>query len=541
MKKINILSLFGGKKVVGLYVSRETVDLVVLKGTLKGPKLIKFGQTYIYPNRDSKEEIILESVGKTSVSGEMPKKKVEPKTKDDYIVEAIRRVFKENDVKPDNVVCAVASDDVMVRYFQMPKIPKETLWNSAIDFEAKRYIPFRMEDVASDFQVTPSNDSSGSMDVVFVAVKQNVVEGLVNLLEKAGVRTRVLEPAPFSLIRAFNAAEQINNKINTVIVNIEAGIANINILRKGVPYIIRDIPLDSEISKEGKVIEPIFEKLLSEIKLSFDFYEKQFSTEVIEKIIIYSHRPLENWGELVGKELQIPVEVGDPLRGIRIKKGVVPPGLAISFGLALRGISGPCIDVNLYKEKLLAYKQKELFFKMLFLQASAAVLLLVILKLLCMRAITPLANELKHTLSTRPKVQISIKEDDVNELEKISNKIKEKKILLEGIISSRTYITTRLMDLAKLVPQDIWLTEVSFEEKVDKKNVSKISRQLSIMGYCVVSANMSETDIVNKFLTDLKQGRDIKKGMSKMGIASLETKKMQGRKVANFGILFTGP
>ena len=533
----SILSIFSGKKVVGLYIGSSTVDLVVLKGTLKGPKLIKFAQVPIYPKQKEKEEVVPESTGDAS------NYKLEPfdknKKKEDYIVDAIVKIFKDNAVKPVNVVTAISSEETMVRYFQMPKIPKQE-WRSAVNFEAKRYIPFRMEDVASDFQVIPNKASSSTMDVVFAAVKQNSIENFVTLLERTGIKPLIIEPAPFSLIRAFDAAEQISNKVNTAIVNIDEKTANINILKNGVPYIIRDIPLDEGASR-GDSFEPIFEKLLAEIKLSFDFYEKQFPADVIDKIIIYSHVPLENWHELVGKELQVPVEIGDPLRGIKIKKGLVPPKLAVAFGLALRGISESFIDVNLYKEKFLVYKRKELFFKMLFLEASLAVFILVVLKILCMKAINPLSNELQRTLSERPKTEVSIKDTDIKELERKKNEMSAEKNLMEGIISNRTYFTSRLMELAKVIPNNIWLTEIDFEEKENKKDFSKVSRSLDLKGYCVIVGRRGETDIINNFFMDLKEDKTISKGMSTADIVSVENSEIENEKVAVFEILFTGP
>jgi len=530
----NILSI--KKKIIGLYIGRDTIDLVVLKGTLKGPRLVKFGQTYIYP-KEAKEEITPEA-GANSLGETDPQKNAEKKTKDEYIIEAIQRVFKENNVKPGNVVSAISSEEAMVRYFQMPKIPKQE-WKSAVNFEAKRYIPFRMEDVTSDFQVIKSQSSSTSMDVVFVAVRQKMIERLVGLLEKAGVRPIMIEPTPFSLIRAFNAAEQIDSKVNTAIVNIEINTANINILRRGVPYIIRDIPLD-RTAHEERSVEPMFEKLLAEIKLSFDFYEKQFPSENIDKIIIYSRLLLEKWHELVEKELQVPVEIGDPLRGVRVKKDVVPLNLAISFGLALRGLSEPFIDVNLCKGRLAAYKRKELFLEMIFLQPSAAVFLLIVLKLISMRALAPLTDEFNRTSSERPKVEVSIKDDSMEALERVKNEMEAKRSLLEGVISSRTYFTDRLMDLAQLVPANIWLTEVSFEERPEKKDVSRVSRQLNIKGYCIIDTKTSETDSINNFLMSLKESGGIQEGMEKADIISVEKTEVGGEKVASFEILFTG-
>lgn len=531
----NILSI--GKQVVGLYIGNDTVDIVVLKGTLKGPRLVKFGQTYIYPKEEA-QQIVPESADGAPAEASAPETQAR-KTKDEYIIEAIQRVFKENNIKPGNVVSAISSEETMVRYFQMPKIPRQE-WASAIEFEAKRYIPFRMEDVASDYQVVKSPPSANNMDVVFVAVKQKTIEDFVRLIEKAGVRLMILEPAPFSLIRAFNAAEQINSKVNTAIVSIEAKNATINILRNGAPYIIRDIPLDEGVS-EDKSLEPIFEKLLAEVKLSFDFYEKQFPSEVIDKIIIYSTLPLENWHEIVGKELQIPVEVGDPLRGVRIKKDIVPPKLAVAFGLALRGLSEPFVEVNLWKERVQIYKSKEVFLRTLFLEASAAVFLLIVLKLVCMRTIGPLTKELDRTLSERPKAGISIKDSSIKALERMKNKMEARKNLLEKIIGTRTYFTDRLVGLAEVVPDNIWLTDVDFKEEISRKDVSKLTRQLSIKGYCLVDKGANETDVINNFLIDLKESGLIEKGMKKADIVSVERTELYGEKIANFEIVFTGP
>ena len=314
----------------------------------------------------------------------------------------------------------------------------------------------------------------------------------------------------------------------------------INILRSGVPYVIRDVVL-SGITPEDKSFEPVFEKILAEIKLSFDFYEKQFPSEVIDKIIIYSKLPLENWHEIVGKELQIPVEMGDPLRGIRVKSGIVPARAAVCFGLALRGLAEPFIDINLCKEKLLVYKKKELFLRMVFIEASIAVFLLIVFKVFTINAIAPLTNELNKTLSERPKAEVSIKSDSMTDLEKIKNEMETRKHILENLISSRTYLTSRLQDIVKILPQNMWLSEVNFEEKIDKKNTSKIIRFFNIKGYYVIDEKAGDKDVVNVFLSKLKETSGINKGMPRADIVSVKRIEMKGVKVSSFEISFTGP
>ena len=536
----NILAILNPKKVIGLYVSQDTVDLVVLKSGLGGPKLVKFGQVAIYPKSSEHDVEIIPEAQAASATPSQAETSNKAKTREEYIIEAIRKVFAENNMKPGSVVTAIPSEEIMVRYFQMPNIPKQER-ATAVNFEAKRYIPFRMEEVVADFQVLPSKTVQNGMDVVYVAVKKNTIEEYLNMLNAAGITPMIVESAPFSLMRAFNAAKQLDTKVNTAIVDINSSSLNINIIRSGVPYIIRDIPI-SNIETEGKSLEPIFEKILAEIRLSFDFYEKQFPSEVIDKIIIYSKLPLENWHEIVGKELQIPVEVGDPLRGIKIGSGVVPARVAICFGIALRGLAEPLIDINLCKERLIVYKKKEMLLRMVFLEASLAVFLLIIFKILAMRAMVPLANELSKTLSERPKVGVNVKSDEISDLEKIKNEMETRKNLLENLISSRTYLTPRLQDMVKIMPKEMWLSEVSFEEKKDKKNITKITRSFNIKGYYLVNDKLGEKDdIVNIFLGKLKESKGFNNGMSKSDIVSVKKIDMDGRKVSSFEISFTGP
>ncbi|HAZ11024.1 MAG TPA: hypothetical protein DCY56_08020, partial [Candidatus Omnitrophica bacterium] len=201
----------------------------------------------------------------------------------------------------------------------------------------------------------------------------------------------------------------------------------------------------------------------------------------------------------------------------------------------------PFIDINLCKEKLLVYKKKELFLKVVFLEASLAVFLLIVFKVFTIRAAAPLTDELNKTLSERPKVEVNVKSDNMPDLEKIKNEMETRKDLLENLISSRTYLTPRLEDIVKIIPKDMWLAEVNFEEKIDKKNQAKITRYLSIKGYYIIDEKAGEKDIVNIFLSKLKNAIGVNNGMSRADIVSVKRIDMEGKNVSSFEISFTGP
>ncbi len=506
----NIFRILDIRRHTALYIGEESVEFAVFKWTLKGPKLVKSGKTYIYPEGA---------------------KDIEDEARDEYILEAMKRLFKENDINPLRLVLGLPSREVMVRYFQMPRMPRKE-WRSAINFEATRYIPFRMEDVVSDFKVFGS--SSNTMDVVFVVVRQNVIERFVKLVEKSGVKSVIVEPSSFSLIRAFIASGQMDPNVNTSIIDIDPTTLTINIIRKKMPCLVRDISLNAP----G---EPVLDKIISEVKLSFDFYKKQFPSEPIDKIIINTHMKLENLREVAEKELGIPIEIGDPLRGMKIEEGITAPTEAVCCGLGLRGLSKSFLDINLSVEDMLVYYQKRKFLKVLYVEAATAILLLIILKVVCISTLNPLRNELNLIVSKTPKVEASMKNYDIDRLENIKNGMKKKIYTLGNLISHRTYITAKLDSLPDLLPQNVWLRGLDFKERVDEKDVSKIIRELTIDGYCAIDEDTRPKNVINDFLRVLERSLAVNSGMSVAKVVSIERDKFEGEEVSSFKILFQGP
>ncbi len=178
---------------------------------------------------------------------------------------------------------------------------------------------------------------------------------------------------------------------------------------------------------------------------------------------------------------------------------------------------------------------------MVFIEASLAVFLLIAFKVFTLRAMMPLTKELNKTLSERPKVEVNVKSDNLPDLEKIKNEIEARKNILEDLISSRTYLTPRLQGIVKTVPENMWLSEVSFEEKIDKKNSSKVTRALNIKGYYILDERSGEKDAVNIFLKKLKDSSEVNSGMSRAEIVSVKRIEMNKKNVSSFEISFTGP
>jgi type IV pilus assembly protein PilM len=98
-------------------------------------------------------------------------------------------------------------------------------------------------------------------------------------------------------------------------------------------------------SRISEAITPVLNKILSELKRSFDFYENSIKGRPISKVLLSGGSArLKNLDKFLSDKLGVPVERSDPFSQIRVNLGEADmealrenaPALAVSVGLALR-------------------------------------------------------------------------------------------------------------------------------------------------------------------------------------------------------------
>lgn len=122
----------------------------------------------------------------------------------------IDALFKEAGITRRTVVTAVSNRLAITRNIQMPKMPLREL-EKAIPFEAERYIPFPLEDVAIDHYIldNPSDVADGGeVEVVIAAARLDLVTQMVQGLQQAGLEPSVIDIKPFALLRALKGSLQ---------------------------------------------------------------------------------------------------------------------------------------------------------------------------------------------------------------------------------------------------------------------------------------------------------------------------------------------
>jgi Tfp pilus assembly PilM family ATPase len=121
--------------------------------------------------------------------------------------DAIAAVIREGRFKSKQVISSVSGRSVIVRYVNTPFMKQDELKNS-MRFEADKYIPFDVNEVILDcvsLDGKPIKDS-GEMRVVLVAVKKEVVNEHVRVLQEVGLFPYIIDVDCFALGNAFEMA-----------------------------------------------------------------------------------------------------------------------------------------------------------------------------------------------------------------------------------------------------------------------------------------------------------------------------------------------
>lgn len=208
---------------------------------------------------------------------------------------------------------SLSGQSVVTRYLSWPRMTKPELKNT-LQFEAKEYIPFPLEEVVLDCSIIKDNFENGKMLVVLAAIKKTILQERLGLLEKGGLTPRIIDLDCFCLANIFNKSYfdlDTSMKEKTIaLLNIGAMTTNMAIIDSGALRFSRDISFGAK--------NAALSGLASELTTSIDYYENQ-NGRPVEKLLVsgggsYSQDILN----FLGHQLSLAVDSFDNLRGLSI-------------------------------------------------------------------------------------------------------------------------------------------------------------------------------------------------------------------------------
>ena len=349
--------LFGKKKsVAGLDVGSSSIKIVELDGKMNNLSLIGLG----FENLPAD----------TVVDGQI----MELNT----VSEVINNICSNHQIDASQVVTGVSGHSVIIKNIVLPPMSREELEES-IDWHAEEHIPYDLSDVSLDYQVTVEN--SEATHVLIAAVKRERIDNIKQAIQLAGRQPVVIDVDTFALQNCYEINYQPDDSQVVTLLNIGASTMNVNLVQGTRSLFTRDITvggsqftdvlqrnlglsfqqaeavkrgvMDSAQGVEEKSIEPLIndvtEMVAMEIQKTFDFYRatSEESEVVVQKILISGGgSKLSGLAEELSRRLELPVEVLDPFRNIKVDTrkfdpdylSEIMPEMAVAVGLALRGV-----------------------------------------------------------------------------------------------------------------------------------------------------------------------------------------------------------
>lgn len=444
--------------------------------------------------------------------------------KKDVTSNTIKELFQSEGIKETSVTTTIPEESVMLRRFTMPVIPLRDR-PTAVRFEAKRHIPFNIDEVISNFYITREDPARNQMEILFAAVKKEEINSTILLLKGAGLTIESIEPVSLALIKALITTgnlEEASPPIAVLHFSSKTD-AQIVIVENGIPYLQREISL---LGKDTKTEEQI----INEIRLSSSYYKREFPEKNISRIIICGLKDKPGWVTAVKNEINIPIEYELPFKNIT---GIELTNLQleIPIGLASLRLERPKIELNLLPEELapVRYDIK----KWITIEIPIAICILGLIYISQLPSLARLKNDVAMAQKTKaalPELDLSGKSQD--ELNILKAALQDKRNLLLTYTKNRIKWQGKLKRLIQLMPGETWITELTIEDSIEKPG----SKLLTLRGSTYTVEPSKEIEITNNFSRQLKDDPDFMEGFKKLTLGTINKAAIEKYEVVNFDI-----
>jgi len=222
--------------------------------------------------------------------------------------DALKQIWQEKNIATNKVKISLKDHSTLVRYFNFPKLDKNKI-KQTLFYELNKHIPFSPEEVYFDFSILEENPAD--MFLLLAVAKKELINSTIDIFEKEKKEILGISLDSIYLVNVFLNYYKEEKKINTSILDIGYGFSTLTVLRKGIPFMTRDLTFGTKdilniISHIKNIPIQAIDKWVSlpenhkeflelsqdnitalcrEVKSSFDYFEVN-KGERIEKVFL---------------------------------------------------------------------------------------------------------------------------------------------------------------------------------------------------------------------------------------------------------------
>jgi len=280
------------------------------------------------------------------------------------IASILKNLVAKAGVSNNKCVISLPNSAVFTSIIELPQMSAKEL-GSAVEFEAKKYVPLALNDVDLSWSIIGSGaETETKQKILLTAVPKQITKDYLQIFSLAGLIPEVGEIEVLALIRSLIG----NQPLNCAIIDIGAKSTGVNIIEGGLLRLSRNLNIGGEtITKKiaqtlnisfaraeqfkkdfgvssstflPETIKPVLNLIKSEVKQLLTLFQSH-NSKLDNLILVGGGSNLPGIVEYFS-DLAIPVTLGNPLGAVFYSQSLseilkrYSLSLSIAIGLALR-------------------------------------------------------------------------------------------------------------------------------------------------------------------------------------------------------------
>jgi type IV pilus assembly protein PilM len=241
------------------------------------------------------------------------------------------------------------------KFVKLPPVDTSKV-TQIIQYEAQQNVPFPLEEVVWDYQILGAAPT-GELEVLLVAIKTDVVEGLFRVVENAGLRLQLADVSPAALCNAFRY-NYGDLEGCTMLLDIGAKTSNLIFFEEGNVYarsinigantITQDFSRESRLSYDeaeqlkidegfvslggayeepenpnqaaiSKISRQVMTRLHIQVNQTVQYYRQQQGGAAPDRLFLSGGASVMPYtAQFFAEKLNVPVEYFNPLRNVEL-------------------------------------------------------------------------------------------------------------------------------------------------------------------------------------------------------------------------------
>ena len=276
----------------------------------------------------------------------------------------LKNLIERAHVTTKDCIMSLPNSAVFTSVIDMPKMGDKEM-ESAMQFEAKKYVPLPFSEVTLSWTIISENDDGASNKVLLIAVPKQIRDIYIKLFELAGLNLEIIEIEALALIRAL----VVDRTKNDVIIDIGAKVTGLNFVRHGTLQLTRNLSIGGDTITDRiaqalnlsapraeqfkrdfglhgtdflpEAVKPVLSTIKTEVNHIIGIY-KAHNVTTDRIVVVGGGSQLPGIAEYFTDELGVQTVLGDSLTRLSYPEEVRPIitryslHLAIAIGLAIR-------------------------------------------------------------------------------------------------------------------------------------------------------------------------------------------------------------